>query len=272
MGITIRIILAFIITISAGIYQRKTGPTYPIDGEVNWMESNISYSLTRTHGGEGDQPVEVIVPDTTITAVLVYRHFKSDEAWTGMKMQRISEKLLAALPHQPPAGKLEYFIILHKSEQYLYLPQDKSAVTRFKGAVPDSVLIPHIFFMFAAMLVSTFAGLEALFNKKSKSLFKLTIVTSVLLFIGGMILGPVVQKFAFNEYWTGIPWGMDLTDNKTLIAMIAWIFALGTGLTKKRIKYWVVVASAILLLVYTIPHSVMGSELNYKTMRIETGK
>jgi hypothetical protein len=41
-----------------------------------------------------------------------------------------------------------------------------------------------------------------------------------------MILGPVVQKFAFGEYWTGFPFGTDLTDNKTLIAFIGWIIAL----------------------------------------------
>ena len=79
--------------------------------------------------------------------------------------------------------------------------------------------------MFIAMLLSTAAGLEALSGGKYS--YRLTLWTSGLLFIGGMILGPVVQKFAFGEFWTGIPWGFDLTDNKTLIAMVAWGVAIG---------------------------------------------
>ena len=40
-----------------------------------------------------------------------------------------------------------------------------------------------------------------------------------------MILGPIVQYYAFGDLWTGIPFGWDLTDNKTLIALIFWILA-----------------------------------------------
>ena len=49
--------------------------------------------------------------------------------------------------------------------------------------------------------------------------------TLVLFTAGGMILGPVVQYYAFGDLWTGIPFGWDLTDNKTLIALIFWILA-----------------------------------------------
>jgi hypothetical protein len=83
-----------------------------------------------------------------------------------------------------------------------------------------------------------------------------------------MILGPVVQKFAFGEFWTGIPWGFDLTDNKTLIAMVAWGIALWKG---RKSKYWIIFAAVVLLAVYLIPHSMLGSELNYETMEVGTG-
>ena len=49
----------------------------------------------------------------------------------------------------------------------------------------------------------------------------LTFLTMGSLFLGGMLLGPIVQNFAFGDYWTGIPFGWDLTDNKTLLAAIA---------------------------------------------------
>jgi hypothetical protein len=123
--------------------------------------------------------------------------------------------------------------------------------------------------MFIAMLFSTAAGLEAL--AKSPVAYRFAIWTTAALFIGGMILGPVVQKYAFGEFWTGVPFGFDLTDNKTLLAMLAWIAAVCKGRGNKPARFWIISAAAILLLMYSIPHSVMGSELNYKTMQIETG-
>ena len=119
------------------------------------------------------------------------------------------------------------------------------------------------------MFLSTAAGLEALV--KGKYIFQLTLWTSIFLFFGGMILGPVVQKFAFGEFWTGIPFGIDLTDNKTLIAMIAWLLALWKAKNEKSGRYWVIAAAIILLAVYSIPHSTLGSELNYETMEIGQG-
>jgi len=32
-----------------------------------------------------------------------------------------------------------------------------------------------------------------------------------------------VQHYAFGQLWTGVPFGWDLTDNKTLLAALAWV-------------------------------------------------
>ena len=83
-----------------------------------------------------------------------------------------------------------------------------------------------------------------------------------------MVLGPIVQKFAFGEYWTGFPRGYDLTDNKMLIMWLAWIAAAGTiGFRpgpREGVGLAVVVLSTIVMMVaYLIPHSFGGSELDY---------
>ena len=254
-------LLAIIITLGSAIYQRKTGPTYPIDGNAQLSGSTVEYSLTRSHGGEGDQPVTVSAPDSNIKGALVYRRYKTNDAWTEIKMIREDENLKVLLPHQPPAGKLEYHLVLQKSGTELYLPSKENVVTRFKGSVPKSVLFPHIFFMFLAMLVSTRTGLEALRPHGKLPLY--VIWTACLLFVGGMILGPIVQRYAFGAFWTGIPFGTDLTDNKTLIAMITWIVALFAVIKRPKARGLVFGASVILLLVYLIPHSMHGSELDY---------
>ena len=72
-----------------------------------------------------------------------------------------------------------------------------------------------------------------------------------------------VQNFAFGEYWTGIPFGTDLTDNKTLIAFVSWLIALLALLKTKQPTPWIVAAAIVTLVIFLIPHSVFGSELKY---------
>ena len=151
----------------------------------------------------------------------------------------------------------------------ILIPPDEGVVTRFRGEVPGYILVPHIFVMFLTMLLSTTAGLEALM--KGMRAYRLAIWTTILLFIGGMILGPIVQKFAFDAYWTGFPWGNDLTDNKTLIALIFWVLAVWRARPDGKGRGWIIAAAIVLLIIYSIPHSLMGSEYNYETMQVETG-
>jgi hypothetical protein len=176
-------------------------------------------------------------------------------------MERRGDTLIGMLPHQPPAGKIMYTISLESPDQASVAVTNDPVVLRFKGDVPLVILIPHVIFMFIAMLLSTRTGLEALLRRDR--VIPLTMWTLGLLFLGGLILGPIVQKYAFGSFWTGWPYGHDLTDNKTLIAFLAW-FAAAILARYRRSLYLAPIAAAIVLLaVYVIPHSVLGSELDY---------
>lgn len=271
--IWIRWTLAVTITLAVAVYQRMTGPTYPLRGKVNFENVEIKYKLLRSHGGKTDQPVELTLPDTSVSAFLFYKRFKTTDEFTRLKMIRNAGTLVSALPNQPPAGKLEYYIMLQKGAKFQTVPAINTVVTRFKGDVPDFVLYPHIFFMFLAMLLSNLTGLEAL--ARGERILRYTFLTAASLFIGGMILGPTMQKFAFGAFWTGVPFGWDLTDNKTLVAMIGWLFALWHAKrypNNKLTRWWVFSAAVVLLLIYSIPHSMMGSELDYSKMEVVTGE
>jgi hypothetical protein len=122
--------------------------------------------------------------------------------------------------------------------------------------------------MFLAMLFSTLAGLMSLIRY---SLYKkYAIWTLILLSIGGMILGPLVQYYAFGDLWTGIPFGWDLTDNKTLIALIFWILAVVMNRKQER-PFYTALAAVVLLMIYSIPHSLFGSQLDYSTGQVTQG-
>ncbi len=62
-------------------------------------------------------------------------------------MQSRNDSLIAFLPNQPPAGKLEYFVKLENGSDEINLPFGKTVVIRFKGAVPDTIMIIHVIFM-----------------------------------------------------------------------------------------------------------------------------
>ena len=157
-----------------------------------------------------------------------------------------------------------YQVALTRGDKTVALNGPDPAIIRFRGEVPIWVLIPHVLFMLLALLFSARAGLEAL-NRKADPM-KLAKVAAVCLFIAGFILGPLMQYFGFGLLWTGFPLGHDLTDNKTLVAMIVWIVALFAGRKGKTARGWVLAAAIICLVVFLIPHSVLGSELDYSKL------
>ncbi len=256
--------IAFIVTLGSAYYQRVTGPTYPIDGTTSIDGKKIEYTLPRSHSGQTDEIITLKVDDPATKGVLEWKRYKTADEWTRVEMSSQNGKLTASLPGQPAAGKLQYKLTLIKNNNLITIPNDEQIVIRFKGDVPIWILIPHVIFIFGAMFISTRTGFEVI-NKEPK-LKKYTLWTVGILILGGMIFGPLTQLYAFGELWTGVPFGYDLTDNKTLIALIGWLIALWAVYKSKRPKVWVIFAAALMFIVFLIPHSILGSELDYNKL------
>lgn len=263
-------IIAFVLTVLTAAYQRMTGPTYPISSEVKIENKIIKYSLDRSHGGVDDHLIKIKTDDPEIKGIILWKRFKTSDEWTKDSLMFQSGYLTALLPHQPPAGKLIYKISLSKNDNTIPLNDGLPVVIRFKGDVPVYIIIPHVIFIFLAMLFSTRTGLE--FFIKEPNYKKLVYWTFGLLILGGMIFGPIMQKYAFGAYWTGVPFGIDLTDNKTLIAVIGWIIALIAMKKSTNPKRWIIFAAILMFVVYLIPHSVLGSELDYDELDKQKNK
>ena len=277
-------IFAIVLTLSAAYYQRKTGPTHPKDVQVMLADSVYEIRLIRS---SGPRPARIVLPvtDTTIQARLFYKRFTVAEDWTvedfvwkeiryhSKFMKKVMGKkdgvaLAASLPVQPPAGKLEYFLEMEKDGEAIFVAKNEPVIIRFKGDVPAGALIPHIILMFLTMLLATVAGLYAAFGIERFK--RWTIWTFVILFIGGFIFGPLVQWYAFGDWWTGVPFGWHLTDNKTLFAFIFWVAAL-FGIKGKGRPWLVILAAIMTLLIFSIPHSLFGSTLDYSTGSVTQG-
>lgn len=261
-------ILAFVITIAAAIYQRKTGPTYPSNYNVKFGDDNYKVKLIRTHPGERDCLIEIAIDDKDVSGFIYYKRYKTEDEYTKVRLTQYRNEICGILPHQPPAGKLQYYVELSKDDKKVFIARENPVVIRFRGDVPAYILIPHVLLIFMAMFFSTLSGLYAILKKDNYR--KYVNWAFFTLLIGGFIFGPLMQKFAFNEYWTGIPFGFDLTDNKTLFAFLFWIWAFFANRKKER-PVPVVIACIMTLVIFSIPHSVMGSELDYNTNKINTG-
>jgi len=262
-------IIAFILTLSIAIYQRMTGPTYPKSYEFSLNDQAIQISLPRSQNGTSDAMIRLNIDNVGITGRIFYRRFKTADPMDTITFHRENSELVAWLPGQPAAGKLEYGMILFDSGGNPVFHTPENIIIRFKAEVPPLILIPHVILIFTAMLLSSLTGLYAIARIPSYKLY--TFLTLLFFLLGGMIMGPVVQKFAFGEYWTGFPFGKDLTDNKALIAFVFWIVAWSGNLKGKERRYLVILAAIVNLVIAIIPHSLMGSELDYSSGEIKTG-
>jgi hypothetical protein len=256
-------LLAILMAGGVAVYQRMTGPTYPVKGSVVLGNETVKYKLIRSWGGDEDARIVIPVQREDVVGEFSWRRYKSHDDWQAVGMERTEEGLVAHIPHQPPAGKVMYEILLHHDATETTLTA-APIVIRFKGAVPHWITLLHILFIFLAFIFSMRAGFEALI--KGRYTYAYTLLTLIFLILGGLALGPIMQKFAFGAYWTGWPMGHDLTDNKTAVAAIFWFIALFAQIRNRNSKRWALIAAIVLLAVYLIPHSVLGSELDYTSI------
>jgi hypothetical protein len=254
-------IISITITLGSALFQRVTGPSYPVRGKTRLGGARIDYRLPRSASTGGDADVRVAAP-APIAGTLGWKRFGTQDRWAYVEMRREGGELVGSLPRQPPMGKVMYRVILRLDFVRVSL-HGAPVVLRFRGDVPTWILAPHIVLMFLAMLFSTRLGLELL--SAAPSFGKLVGWTVMTLTAGGMILGPVVQKLAFGAPWTGWPLGTDLTDNKTAVVWVLWLIVWWRQRAGRGLKWWVLAASALTLVVYLIPHSLFGSELKYNS-------
>jgi hypothetical protein len=253
-----------VLTVAAADWQRRTGPSYSLRAEAPLPGTTLAFTLPRSSPTTTAPRVALPSAPGLIGATLWWRRYPTDDPFTAAPMQPDTDQLAAALPVQPPAGKVEYYVELSTTAGPLRLP-DQTVVLRFRGPVPAPVLVAHIAIIFLAMLIGVRAALAAAFDTGEQR--TLTLVTLAGLTLGGLVLGPITQRYAFGAFWTGVPFGWDLTDNKTLVMWIGWLAAGIAAFRRHRTTRGAVLAAAILMLaVYLIPHSMHGSQLDYDSL------
>lgn len=249
------------------IWQRRTGPTHPLRGVVELGDRTLRLRLLRSH--DTVAPARVEIPDPGCPVELHWRRHPTSDPWSVVPLRAEGEVRVAELPVQPAAGKVAYRLVFHTDRGIRVFPQGDPVILRYKDPVAPSLLVAHVVAMFLGVLLGIRTGLAAGFGEPR--LVRWVGITLGFLGVGGLVLGPFVQHQAFGAYWTGWPFGGDLTDNKTLIMVLVWIGALvSLRSASVRIGRGAVVLAALgMLVVYWIPHSLRGSQLDYQ--RLEAG-
>jgi hypothetical protein len=256
---------AFAVMLGAATWQRLTGPTHLRRGWTEIAGQRVRWRLPRA--ATSGQPLRVALPAPEgASGTIHYRRFPLDEPFVEVVMSRQDGALVGFLPTQPPAAKLEYFVTVASPGGTVRIPSGEPLLMRFKGHVPLWILLPHVLVMFFAMLIGVRAALAAAFGRREARGAAWAALLGITL--GGMILGPIVQKHAFGAYWTGWPFGGDLTDNKTAAMWIVWIVAVVVLQRRpnpgdRRARVCVVLAALVMLAAYVIPHSLRGSQFAY---------
>lgn len=269
--------LAVILTLGCLAYQDKTGPTYPFEGEFQTDKGPLRFHFLRSETiGTGLKIMLLDPVPEGVTGHVKYRRYMSHDDWSTVPMapgefkfaRRGRADMVKGVGAELPslverAGKYEYFVFIDDGEgEPASITGDTPLYARYKAEVPVWALILHISVIFLAMTIAIRTLLEALIDGDFGWMLW---ATTVSLLLGGFLLGPVVQWYAFGVWWSGVPFGYDWTDNKVVVELVFWLLALFLNRGERRSRWSVYVAGVVTLVVYFIPHSLFGSEYDYRT-------
>jgi len=103
-------ILAFLLMLGAGVYQRLTGPTHPMRVSIEVAGESVTYRLVRAAWTDEQARIELPAVPGVEGGVVSWRRYPTRELWSEQPLARDGENWIAMLPIQPAAGKLEYSI------------------------------------------------------------------------------------------------------------------------------------------------------------------
>jgi hypothetical protein len=270
-------LLAIIITLGVFAYQDKTGPTYPLESSIETSAGTVHFKFMRSETIGKDLQIIIVDPvPEGITGYVKYRRYKSDEDWQTMPLtpgsfevsRHGSTEAMTGLGTELPslqerAGKYEYFVYLQNGDDEPFsVTGEKPVYARYKGEVPATVIVIHVLVIFLSFMLAFRTTFEALIDGNYKWMIWATLGSFLL---GAFIFGPWVQWYAFGVWWSGIPFGYDWTDNKVLLELVFWVWAAIANRGDRRSAKSVYLAMLVTLLVYFIPHSIFGSEYDYRT-------
>lgn len=250
-------VLALTITLAGLVWQRISAPSYPINVEETWRGSVVKGQLQRSHFKAENQRVVINGVQDDWQGELLWRSFTQPGPFRREVMRNLGSMMVGEIPLQTRGSRVEYRIELHVGDDVLRLPSYGTVVTRFKGSIPIWMTLGHVLLVYLGLLFATRAGLEAFVLGPHAPRFALFTLLAFLL--GGLVCGPFMKLAAYGQPWSSIPLDVDRTDTKTLLLVCAWCLPVIARWFGRRARAWILLASCLTLLAFSIPHTVLGA-------------
>ncbi len=235
------------------------------DNRDSWM---LSHKVPRIKQGQEEIVLMLRAGNVREDSVKVEWFYEEDlPKETPMKKGKEKGVFEKGIKSRGPGMKLHYaFKALSRKGETIRLPEKGYLTVVTKGNVNKIILFAHIGAMFLALVLLLAAGWKcAAFLLKNKGLFgasKLVKVATIVMFIGGVPLGMIVERAVFGTWWEGWPFGRDVTDTKTSVILAVWLLLTwrrplpGEKEERSSRKWAILVIGMIIftIIVYLIPH------------------
>ncbi len=290
-----KVILAILITIALLFVARRASQRQvPVVIETTTY-GELTFSHTCNHIFKGDNTtadLDVIVsgglvPEDAVIA-LYYEPRTTDTTETSNRAARVEAITIpghglvyrVSVPNQGRGSEFSYRFQLEDAAGRILatIPVEESRDKpkqlwfRFEGPRSTPLLVAHILCMFGSFLLMVMVILTAFEDMRNRAvrirLGKQTLWATIILFLGTFPIGIWLEHQVYGTYWTGIPFGRDITDSKALVIFIYWLIMLyllrGSALSGDPRKdvigataaRWVAVVGVVLsLALYLVPHS-----------------
>ena len=279
-----RIIIAFILTLVLLSISRKISERKSEFKIVDVLGKRIEHTTVteKIGGGDIDLTAKIVTSEPTdnYQTDLLYKIGEGGYSSLPMISKPENPQIYSAkIPSQPKGKRGYYYIkVRDNSGNEITLPEKVETenppfMIKFKGKASSLILVLHIFFMFAAMFfcwMAFFFAWEVMKGRKFLNQLGLSsLMALIFVFVGGFPLSFLVAYQTFGQAWGGIPYGWDITDNKTLIILVFWLVIVwllkGTIFKKdenrnlaspKKVANWTIIFFILTVFVYLIPHSI----------------
>ena len=135
---------------------------------------------------------------------------------------------------------------------------------RWEGKATFALLLLHIVLMVAAFFFLIHALYYAMYylqtGEKDGHMIRTVNLGTLIFFITGFPIGCIIEKQVLGNYWEGIPFGWDITDSKTLIIFVLWMFFIilhgQEKISNRTYARWVIINTVITIILFMLPHSI----------------
>ena len=198
-------IAALALMVGAAVWQRLTGPTHPRRGTTAIAGQDVRWRLLRS--SVSGEPFMVALPAPEgVTGAVHYRRYPTDEPFREVRDEpRRAERSWASCRPSPRPGSSSTTSRSRRPPGRSGSPRASPSSCASRATCRPCVLIPHVVTMFVSMMIGIRAALAAALGRPEARRYAWVAVVGIA--IGGLVLGPIVQKYAFGAYWTGWPFG-----------------------------------------------------------------